>query len=84
MDKPNAWEYMHANASLETPTHVSFFEEQYDRLYRSVDLDTIRAHGWEMISVLLVSTKEGMRYEYFFKRPKKDGAVTLFEKQENS
>ena len=75
------WEYMQATASLRSPQKLSFFEERFDRLYRGVDLDTIGAHGWELVSVVMVSYEgKKMRYEYFFKRPRKEELVTLYEK----
>ncbi len=80
MEKPHAWQYMHASASIENPQSVSFFEEQHDRLYRGVDLDTIGTHGWELVSVVLVPVEEGLRYEYFFKRPSHE-TVTLVDRQ---
>ena len=75
------WEYMHAAASRSKPQNVSFFEDRYERLYRGVDLDTIGTHGWELVSVVMVPTDEGnLRYEYFFKRPRQEEPVTLFNK----
>ena len=81
--KTHAWEYMHAGASTESPRNVSFYEEQHDRLYRGVDLDTIGTHGWELVSVVLVPQEEGNRFEYFFKRPAREDAVTVYESADN-
>jgi hypothetical protein len=83
MSNSKAWEYMHANASLKHPQTVSFFEEPQQRLYRDVDLNVIGTHGWELVSVVLVPHDEGMRFEYFFKRPSRKETATIYEAADN-
>jgi hypothetical protein len=82
--KAHAWEYMNATASLKNPNVVSFFEDRQNRLYRSVDLDTIGTHGWEAFSVVLIQSEDGgQQLQYFFKRPSRKETSTIYEAADN-
>ncbi len=67
------WEYMFGYAPTDRPSQVSFYDRKNGRLYRDVEIGTLGAHGWELLSVLSGTNDSGEpRYEYWFKRPKMD------------
>jgi len=71
MEPKSIWEYIHGNAPHDSPNEITFYDYQDDTLYRNVTLQTIGGHGWELVSVFYMPSKQ--RYEYFFKRDRSRG-----------
>lgn len=71
MERKSIWEYIHGYAPHDKPNEITFYDHQDDTLYRDVSLQTIGQHGWELVSVFYMPSKQ--RYEYFFKRDRARG-----------
>ena len=72
-DNNRMWEYLYGYAPKDRPSQVTFFDRSNGRLFRDVELSTLGAHGWELISVLPGESESGeRRYEYWLKRDKRD------------
>jgi hypothetical protein len=72
---PDLWDFLRARASMENPESLSFYDTHDAVLYRDVDLQEIGKHGWELVTVLIVTPSETKPslYEYFFKRNRTRG-----------
>ena len=82
MSSKSIWEYIHGYAPADNPTHITFYDQHDQTLYRDVPLQTIGQHGWELVTVL--SGTLSKRYEYFFKRDQALGYPSGLSKQESN
>ncbi len=63
------FEHLYGYAPKDRPSQVTFYED--GRLNRNVELNTLGAYGWELVSVILGLSETGEpRYEYWLKRNK--------------